>query len=148
FHEGPAEWTLDLMRAVPGAPDGTMHALIARAAEEAAAAGSARVSLPALPLPRRRGGAGVTAAVARPRRPDGTALARVKAALAPRAETLCSPAPSRSAPAPAALDLLRAVPPPPPLPAEGGPAHDPGRAGGAPAAPGRHDRGAGPQAVL
>lgn len=148
FHEGRAEWTLDLMRAVPGAPDGTMHALIARAAEEAAAAGIARVSLAALPLRRRWRGGGVTAAVARRLRPDGDGLARFKAAFAPRAETLYIAAPSRTALALAALDILRAVHRPPPLPAEGGPGHDPGRAGGAPAAPGRHDRGAGPQAVL
>ncbi|MCB2126538.1 MAG: DUF2156 domain-containing protein [Rhodobacteraceae bacterium] len=125
FHEGRREWTLDLMRSLPDAPDGTMHALVARAIEEAAAAGVARVSLAALPLAPRPGCRGRTAAVARWLRPNGDGLARFKSAFAPRAETLYIAAPSRPALALAVLDLLRAVHRPPPLPAGGGWADDP-----------------------
>lgn len=39
------EWALDVMRLVPGAPDGTMHALVATAAAAARAEGALRFSL-------------------------------------------------------------------------------------------------------
>ncbi len=51
FHQGQREWTLDLMRQLDGVPDGTMHSLIVRAIEDAAAASVKRLSLAAGPLP-------------------------------------------------------------------------------------------------
>ena len=49
FHIGARDWALDLMRATPDAPDGTMHTVITTAIEEAAQAGCKRLSLAALP---------------------------------------------------------------------------------------------------
>lgn len=130
FHEargegGRGEWVLDLMRALPEAPDGTMQALVARAVEEAAVEGAGRLSLAALPAPVAAGavpGLAPVAALAarlaarfgRGRRVDG--LAQFKAGFAPRAEPLYIAAPSWPALALAALDILREVHHPPPLP--------------------------------
>lgn len=49
FHIGRRDWCLDLMRAGDGAPEGTMHALVATAVAEARQAGIAQLSLAALP---------------------------------------------------------------------------------------------------
>ncbi|MEL7258117.1 MAG: DUF2156 domain-containing protein, partial [Pseudomonadota bacterium] len=49
FHVSTQEWCLDLMRATPDAPDGTMHALITAAIDAAKAADVPRFSLAALP---------------------------------------------------------------------------------------------------
>lgn len=52
LHPGRCEWTLDLMRQSPAAPDGTMHHLIVHAISDARAAGIARLSLAAAGAPR------------------------------------------------------------------------------------------------
>lgn len=49
FHTSAHEICLDLMRSSSNAPDGTMHALLASAIEEAAQAGRRQVSLAAVP---------------------------------------------------------------------------------------------------
>lgn len=115
LHRAGREWTLDLMRALPEAPEGTMHALLARAIADAAAAGCPRLSLAALPHP------AVEAAFARlPRalRPAALSegLGQFKRAFAPRWETLYAAAPGPMALALAAADLARMVARPPPLP--------------------------------
>ena len=50
LHANDNEWTLDLMRQLPDAPDGTMHLLLADAIAAAGEAGVARLSLAAVPL--------------------------------------------------------------------------------------------------
>lgn len=115
LHEGDAEWTLDLMRARPEAPDGAMHALLVHAIAEAGAVGCRRLSLAALPHPRaeallRR----VPKALFPAAGSDG--LARFKRAFAPSLEPLYLAAPSRSALVLAAFDLAHAIARPAPLP--------------------------------
>jgi phosphatidylglycerol lysyltransferase len=124
LHRAGREWTLDLMRALPSAPEGTMHALLARAIADAGASGCPRLSLAALPHPR------VEAALARlPAwlRPAAASegLGQFKRAFAPRVETLYAAAPGPVAFALAAADLARAVASPPPLPAAAAPAEAP-----------------------
>lgn len=48
-----SEWSLDLMRQTADAPDGTMHALLAHAIEDAAELGLPRLSLAAVPFEHR-----------------------------------------------------------------------------------------------
>ncbi|MBM7069703.1 phosphatidylglycerol lysyltransferase domain-containing protein [Actibacterium sp. 188UL27-1] len=50
FHSIQEEWALDLMRHLPGIPDGTMHALIWAAIEDALALDCPRLTLAALPV--------------------------------------------------------------------------------------------------
>ncbi|GAB5432021.1 MAG: hypothetical protein EpisKO_13910 [Epibacterium sp.] len=49
FHRAADEWCLDLVRQLPGAPDGTAHALICTAVEAARDAGVRRLSLASVP---------------------------------------------------------------------------------------------------
>ena len=49
FHRAADEWCLDLVRQLPGAPDGTGHALICAAIDAARDAGVRRLSLAAVP---------------------------------------------------------------------------------------------------
>ncbi len=49
FHRAADEWCLDLVRQLPGAPDGTGHALVRAALDAAKEAGVARLSLAAVP---------------------------------------------------------------------------------------------------
>ncbi|NIZ12434.1 phosphatidylglycerol lysyltransferase domain-containing protein [Phaeobacter sp. HF9A] len=49
FHRCANEWCLDLVRQLPGAPDGTGHALVRAAIEAARICGVARLSLSAVP---------------------------------------------------------------------------------------------------
>lgn len=131
FHAGSApgaqEWTLDLMRPHADAPDGTMHALVALALAEAAAAGIGRVSLAAVPEPgcalpgiigasfdavagRFGGGAG------------NEGLRQFKAGFGPEWERLYFIAPSLPAAMLAGAEIARAIVAPRPLP-QGGGAH-------------------------
>ncbi len=110
FHTGSAEWTLDLMRQTPDAPDGTMHALICHAINAAAAAGIPRLSLAASmtprPLPR---------ALRRFAGHDDTGLARFKQMFAPHWRPLYLCAPHWPALALAGAEITRAVRSPAPL---------------------------------
>lgn len=111
LHEGSREWTLDLMRTAPDAPDGTMHAALALAIGEAEAAGCGRISLAALPDDR------LDAAIARLRpRAGRDGLGQFKRAFATGWETLYIAAPGRFSLALAGLDLLRSIRRPAPLP--------------------------------
>ncbi|WP_141102039.1 phosphatidylglycerol lysyltransferase domain-containing protein [Oceanicola sp. 22II-s10i] len=110
FHEGPAEWTLDLMRHLPDLPDGTMQSLIATALADARAAGVPRLSLaamPARPACEGRLTARLRAEIAQ--RSGGAGLIRFKSAFAPRCEPLYAAAPTRAGLALALADLARAI---------------------------------------
>lgn len=106
LHDSPGEWTLDLLRSLPGSPDGTMHALLAAAIDAAREAGIPRLSLAAVPRAPGRHRAG--------RRPD-SGLTRFKTAFAPQWEPLYLCAPSACTLAITAADIARAVLRPAPL---------------------------------
>lgn len=112
FHACAGEWTLDLMRHLPDVPDGTMHALIHAALEDAARAGVPRLSLAAAPV----AGFGLPAPLGGwlARRQDG-GLDRFKSGFAPARTPLYLCAPDRFSLALAAWEILRAVRHPPPL---------------------------------
>ncbi|MWB77988.1 DUF2156 domain-containing protein, partial [Pseudooceanicola sp. 216_PA32_1] len=110
FHEGPHELCLDLMRHLPGLPDGTMHALVVTALADARAEGIARLSLAAMPaLPAREDR--LTAAIRRQAalRGGGAGLPRFKTSFAPRRAPLYAAAPNRAALALGLADMARAV---------------------------------------
>ncbi|WP_168222968.1 phosphatidylglycerol lysyltransferase domain-containing protein [Oceanicola sp. D3] len=134
FHVSTREWVLDLMRTHPGnaedvtgAPDGTMHALVCCAIEEAAKHGCQRFSLAAVPLHSASPAEG-----AEPEQPDpaffaalrqrldqatgGAGLRQFKTCFAPRWERLYLAAPNRLALAFAAIDIARRIARPRPLP--------------------------------
>jgi phosphatidylglycerol lysyltransferase len=116
FHFGPGEWTLDLMRQRPGAPDGTMHSLIAHAIADAAQAGVSRLSLAAAPCdPDRAGGAlaGLYARLAR--RAGGAGLARFKDMFDPVWEPRYIAAPGLVSMVRAGLAIARAIRRPVPM---------------------------------
>ncbi|MFV2002713.1 MAG: phosphatidylglycerol lysyltransferase domain-containing protein, partial [Paracoccaceae bacterium] len=90
------EWTLDLMRQIPEAPDGTMHLLIQRAIQSAAALKCPRFSLAAVPYD----GPDATRLLARLRRraaatSDSDGLRRFKNSFAPGWQVLYAAAPGR-----------------------------------------------------
>jgi phosphatidylglycerol lysyltransferase len=107
FHAAWGEWTLDLMRDVPGAPEGAMPLLLRRAIDAAAAEGVPRLSLAAVPrlachLPRPLG--------ARFDALAGTeGLTRFKASFAPRWEPLYAAAPGPATLALGLVSIARAV---------------------------------------
>lgn len=136
LHDGPDEWTLDLLRSLPDCPDGTMYALLTAAIDAARAAGIPRLSLAAVRrAPRRR----------RTGHPPDGGLARFKAAFAPRWEPLYLCAPSWWALGLTGADIARAVLRPAPLASAPPPAH--GAPNGiAPAAAAWHSFAEGPLA--
>jgi phosphatidylglycerol lysyltransferase len=113
FHDGAREWTLDLVRALPDAPDGAAYALLAGAIGDAAEAGMPRLSLAAVPAegrwpPRLARLAG---------RHTGDGLRRFKSAFDPSWETLYAAAPGRLSLALGLWDVFWRVHRPRPLPA-------------------------------
>ena len=125
FHEGPREWTLDLMRHTDDCPDGTMQALVAAAIDAARAAGADRLSLAAAPAPRRLAAHLPGRVPARLRRrlaarlsarEAACGLRRFKDGFAPRWQPLYLAAPSRPALLVAAADLALHIRAPAPLP--------------------------------
>ncbi len=127
----PGEWTLDLLRPHPTAPEGTAQALIAAALADAQRAGVARLSLAAVPEAAFADGTGPAAWATRwqgrAQQFRGRALAsaqglwQFKAAFAPRWERRYLAAPGWPSLALAALDLHRAIRHPLPLPQEAPP---------------------------
>jgi len=110
FHAGHREWTLDLVRPTVKAPDGTVAVLILAALADARAAGIARLSLAAAPLPAfgLSGLAGTLVA----RLPGGAAhsgLRQFKMLFAPKRTRLYIAARSRPALIWSALEIARAV---------------------------------------
>lgn len=127
FHVSTGEWVLDLMRTRPegtgghgGAPDGTMHALVLAAIEQAAAQRCARLSLAAVPLPPGREGGETALFTALRTRLDtatgGAGLRQFKSCFAPTWERSYLAAPTRLSLALAALDIARRIALPRPLP--------------------------------
>lgn len=105
FHVSDHELCLDLMRMGADAPDGTMHALIVAALEDAAQEGRRRLSLAALPPARAANPAVAWAAT----RFGGPGLTRFKMAFAPRRVPLYALAPSWPGMVLALADIARAV---------------------------------------
>ena len=116
FHEGAREWVLDLMRPAAQAPDGTMHALIAKAVEDARAYQIPRLSLAALP-PEPDQTRGVAAKIwKRAATQNGAAgLRQFKSAFAPNWQTLYLAAPNTAALTLAAASISHAIRRPPSL---------------------------------
>ncbi len=113
FHEGAREWTLDLVRLDPEAPDGTAHALVAAALADAARAGLPRLSLAAVPVARPLPPALDRRVASR----SGEGLRRFKAAFDPSWERLYAAAPGRVALALGLWDVAWRIHRPAPLPA-------------------------------
>ncbi|MFZ5709485.1 MAG: phosphatidylglycerol lysyltransferase domain-containing protein [Pseudomonadota bacterium] len=123
FHAAASEWTLDLMRQRPGAPDGTMHSLIAAAIADAAAEAVPRLSLSAAaPDPAAaRGTVGRLVAWMLMRR-QGGGLSRFKESFAPRWEPRYLSAPDLVSLIRAGRAVAGAIRHPAPLPQRGRPA--------------------------
>ncbi len=102
FHESAGEWCLDLMRILPGAPDGTGHSLVRAAIEAARTEGITRLSLAAAPDHRLA-----------PRIDKG--LRRFKTCFAPHWEPLYMAAPNWWQMTVSAAELIRLVHRPPRL---------------------------------
>lgn len=120
FHIGAGEWTLDLLRPDPAAPDGTAHALVAAALADAARAGVARLSLAAVPEAAFADARGPAATAGRriargAARRAGAGLWQFKSSFAPRWERLYIAAPRRADLALAAVEIRRAILLPAPL---------------------------------
>lgn len=120
FHANRHEWVLDLLRPAPGAPDGTMQALILAALSTAREAGAARLSLAALPPDpeTRRGGLRLLWRLVA-RHSGAAGLRQFKAGFAPRSTPRYIAAPGPLTLARAALALARAIRHPAPVPAPG-----------------------------
>ena len=119
FHTCPQEWTLDLMRHRAALPDGTMHALIQAAIEDAAALGLSRLSLASVPGGAFGPGDRVTRLVAA-LAPETAApgLLQFKACFGPRWAPRYLIAPGRFGLVLAGLSLWHAIIRPPPVPRE------------------------------
>ncbi len=116
FHICAQEWTLDLMRHAGGLPNGTMHALVQAAIDDAARAGIRRLSLAAVPEaafgPNSHLFTRLTGALMGT---QGAGLAQFKASFAPQWRKLYMAAPNRLCLPFAALSLARAILHPPPI---------------------------------
>lgn len=123
FHISQTEWTLDLLRPHPAAPDGTAQALIAAALADAARAGLRRLSLAAVPeaaFPEAQGAAATAGRrmTGRRARQAGAGLHQFKAGFAPAWDQLYIAAPAAPDLALAAVEIRKAVTRPGPLPAQ------------------------------
>jgi len=118
FHQTRGEWCLDLMRALPDAPDGTIHALIDLALHKARDQALPRLSLAAVPLdapecpapsPRDR------ARTALRKITGGAGLTRFKTMFDPQWDTLYLAAPSTLALGRSGVEIARAIAKPVPM---------------------------------
>ncbi|KIC48895.1 phosphatidylglycerol lysyltransferase domain-containing protein [Tateyamaria sp. ANG-S1] len=117
FHRGPQDWCLDIMRQSAAAPDGTMHALVNHALEDAQAMGVARVSLASIIACPDPGRAIWRWAAARAViHAGGTGLRQFKSAFAPRWVPRYAAAPNWVALALGLADIARTIRTPDPLP--------------------------------
>ena len=110
LHETQNEWTLDLMRNCQDCPDGTMHLLIARAIESAAALKCPRLSLAAVPH-LWAGNSLILAAAQRLLNTSGEScgLRQFKNSFAPNWQPLYAAAPSKLSLAAGLWDVLRQI---------------------------------------
>ncbi len=90
FHTGPENWALDLLRSSDRTPDGTMHALIVAAIQQAKLEGIVRVSLAAMPL---KNAPWPLSALSK--RSCANGLRQFKSSFAPNTQTLYAAAPTR-----------------------------------------------------
>ena len=110
LHRASHEWCLDLMRALPGAPDGTMHALVHEAILATRAAGVSTLCLAAVPAAAPSAGRLESRLRAlTDRAAGGAGLRQFKASFAPRWQPLYMAAPTVSQLFLAACDLARAI---------------------------------------
>ena len=100
FHTSQTNWTLDLIRSRSSVPDGTMHALIFAAVQEAKLAGVKRISLSAMPL---IDGSPLSRIATRI---SGAGLRQFKCSFAPRTRRLYAAAPTRLALILGGIDIL------------------------------------------
>lgn len=108
FHAGQTNWVLDLVRFRPGAPDGTIYAMITHALEMARWLEVPEVSLAAVPDPS-FGMTGPVSQLLQRLTRGSVGLAQFKSAFAPRWRTLYVAAPSRLALLIGGLELARAI---------------------------------------
>jgi phosphatidylglycerol lysyltransferase len=111
LHEVQNEWTLDLMRQSRDAPDGTMHLLVVRAIESAAALNCPRLSLAAVPQPWADGSSELFRLLQYALKISGDAqgLRRFKSCFAPNWQPLYAAAPSTLSLATGLWDVLRHI---------------------------------------
>ena len=114
FHTGRSDWVLDLVRFRPGAPDGTIYAMIIHALEMARWHEVRILSLAAVP-DAAFGLTGPLARIARRATRGSVGLARFKSAFAPRWRVLYVAGPSRLALLIGGLEVARAILRPAPL---------------------------------
>ena len=114
FHAGRTEWVLDLVRFRPGAPDGTIYAMIRHAIEMARWHEVGALSLAAVPEAA-FGLSGPLGRIVRRATRGSVGLAQFKAAFAPRWRVLYVAAPSRLALLIGGLEVARAILRPGPL---------------------------------
>lgn len=114
FHAGRTEWVLDLVRLRPGAPDGTIYAMILHAIEMARWHEVRDLSLAAVPEAA-FGLSGPFARIVQRATRGSVGLTQFKAAFAPRWRVLYVAAPSRLALLIGGLDVARAILRPGPL---------------------------------
>lgn len=114
LHTSTHEHCLDLMRALPDAPDGTMHALVNAAIQQANIEGQTRFSLAALPVQNAHGYR-VLRPILQPlhraiiARSANTGLVQFKSCFNPRLQPLYMVAPSFATMAVCLADIARAV---------------------------------------
>lgn len=110
FHATAHEWCLDLMRILPGAPDGTMHQLVNTAIEAAAEENVPQLSLAAAPV-RPPEGNGLEARMRQTffAKAGGKGLRQFKDCFNPRWKPLYMAAPGRTQLMIAAVDLIHAI---------------------------------------
>jgi uncharacterized membrane protein YbhN (UPF0104 family) len=114
FHVSRTNWVLDLVRVLPCAPDGTIHAMILHAIDMARWLEVREFSLAAVPETR-FGLRGILARLAGRATRGAAGLAQFKGAFAPRWRTLYFAAPSRLTLVLAGMDIARAILRPSPL---------------------------------
>ncbi len=111
LHVGAQEQTLDLMRQLSDAPDGTMHLLVHSAIDCAAREGCRRFSLAAVPLGRQTHEAALFRALRAglDRIGGATGLRQFKTSFAPQWEVLYLSAPTRLGLVLGVLDVIREI---------------------------------------
>ncbi|MEL6523137.1 MAG: phosphatidylglycerol lysyltransferase domain-containing protein [Pseudomonadota bacterium] len=116
LHSNQHEWVLDLIRHNPDIPDGTMHALVLAAIDEAEALACTRFSLAALPLPPDNSEPWFVRLMRRRLCNEAAGLRQFKNCFAPRYEPLYAAAPSWPTLLWAGWEISRAILHPEPLP--------------------------------
>ena len=110
FHATASEWVLDLMRSTSDMPDGTMHQLVAKVLETAAAQNATRVSLAAMPRAQMPGWMARLPGMA-----ATAGLRRFKMSFDPNITPLYAAAPNKFVLAMAGIDIWLRIHNPPPL---------------------------------